>query len=506
MALKIVEPWKVTDAELYGTNVAEDPYAFWSNVTTYSVGDYTIFDPTHTIYYCTLGHSNKTPNDPANIGVYWVLVGKTRRWRAFDYSSANNPFSSVQVLGAILYRVKPPTKTDTVAFLTTNGSFCAVDVIRNENALAGGTGTQRNLLPYSEEQEQSNWLKNNVIVTQDIISDPWEVGATVMATGFGNVLDEGTANGLHYIQSPSMAIATATQYTFSIFFKRKTGGRRLMLALNPAFFSASPKAFFTPGNVVTTSGGATATITATNGDWYRCTITATSTSAGAGWGLRVHITDGATESYIGTNASGYAVCGAMCNTGATASSYQWTRELPGGAASVYGSRVFRQMKAVSDTGYIEDGGGPVNDAIFTGVGALTNDVIGVTVYPGAASGYSECSEIVFGATKLLGDLLTPLSGSVLDFSRKDRNEFGTVTLIPRTRADQQSYTFLHDFSKRQYIKRVIRNISGRTVLFYEDTDLSNEEGLLTFGFWTEYNDDVSAAPVVMASITVESMS
>ena len=505
MAFDIAVPWKVNDAAVYQTNVAEDPYPDWSSATTYAVGQFVIFQPNHNIYNCVLGHSNKTPADPANIGVYWVLVGPTNPWRAFDYSAANNFYSqTITQNQPIIYRIKAQAKADTVAMLMASGSSCAVDVIRNENALAGGTGSQRNILPYSEEQALF-WSKTNMTVTEEILADPWEAGATALATGFPQVMNEGTANGLHYIESPAITVATATQYTFSIFFKRKTGGRRLMLALNPAFFSASPKAFFVPGAVGSTSGGATATITATTGDWYRCTITATSTSAGAGWGLRVHITDGATESYIGTNASGYAVCGAMCNTGATATSYQWTRELPGGAASIYGSRVFRQSRAVSDVGYIEDGGGLITDAIFTGIGALANDYIGTTIYQGPST-YAFCSEITFCSSYLLGDLLDPFSATILDFSRKDRNDFGNVTLIPRTSADQQSYTVLHDLSRRQYVKRIMKNIAATPVLWYEDTDLSNQKGLATFGFWTEYSDDVSLSPVVMASITVESMS
>jgi hypothetical protein len=505
MAFEIALPWRVDDAALYQNNVDEDPFPDWSNVH-YLVGQVVIFQPNHNIYSCVLAHSNKSPGDPAHIGVYWVLITATNRWRAFDYSSANNVNSRTVGEGKpIVYRIKAPAKADTVAMLMASGSTCAVDVIRNENALSGGTGSQRNILPYAEEQSVW-WAKTNMTVTEETVQDPWEAGATAMATGFPQVMNEGTATGLHYIESTAIMIANATQYTFSFFAELGTGTRQLMLAPNPAFFSASPKAFFnlSSGTVASTSGGATATITATTVGWYRCTITATSTAAGTGWGLRAHMTSGATESYAGTSST-IRVCGAMCNTGGTAGSYQWTRELPGGAASIYGSRVFRQSRTLSDIGFIEDGGGIFSDAIFTGVGALASDYIGTTIYTGA-SNQAVCSEIVFGFSYLLGDLLAPFSATILDFSRKDRNEFGNVTLIPRGSADQQSYTVLHDLSRRQYIKRVMKEVSARAVLWYDDTDLSNQKGQATLGFWTEYSDDVSQSPVVMASITVESMS
>jgi hypothetical protein len=509
MAFKIAIPWKLTNGDILGTNVDEGGYLEWDAGTHYVVGDIRIFRPNNTLYECTLAHHNKTPANAVNIGVYWVLMAPTNRWRAFDYSSANNEFSrSLGPVGApMIYLIKATNKTDTMAILMAGGSACAVDVIRNENPANGGTGTQRNLLAWSEDQFFGPWTKTNVVVTQPRAQDPWEAGATAMASGFPTVMDDGTASGLHYIESPQATLATGTQYTDSIFVKPVTGTRQLMLAMNPAFFSASPKAFFdlSAGTVASTSGGATATITPTTGGWYRATITATSTAAGSGWKMRAHMTNGATESYTGNN-SRIAVCGSMTAQGALPLAYQWTRELTGGAGNVYGTRIYRDSKAINRLAGIEDGGGNVTDAIYTECGGVANDYINVAVFPPGLSENAVCSEIVFARSFLLGELLTPFSGTILDFSRKDRNEFGNVTLIPRISADQQTYTIKHDLSQRQYIKRVMKENAARAILFYDDTDLSNPKGQATFGFWTEYSDDVTAAPVVIASITVESMS
>lgn len=93
--MKVIIPVKMTDLKLTDTNLTEADHSLWSNVTSYSRGDYSISVDTHTIYRSlTDTNLDNDPDleqvaladplieDPATIN--WQVIGATNRWKAFD--------------------------------------------------------------------------------------------------------------------------------------------------------------------------------------------------------------------------------------------------------------------------------------------------------------------------------------------------------------------------------------------------------------------------------------
>lgn len=79
--MRIIEPFPVTPAMMVDTNIPEDDYPAWSNTTEYEVKDRVIRQ--HGIWECVQAHTGQDPLADAS-STYWVRLGATNRWRAFD--------------------------------------------------------------------------------------------------------------------------------------------------------------------------------------------------------------------------------------------------------------------------------------------------------------------------------------------------------------------------------------------------------------------------------------
>jgi hypothetical protein len=118
-ALIIVEPFLVTDTVMVtsgsppATNVPENDYPTWSAGTTYAAADRVILISTHKVYESLL--SGNVGNDPTVFSSpsYWIEVGPTNRWAAFDTSVS----TSTAQANNITYTLAPGTAITSLSLL-----------------------------------------------------------------------------------------------------------------------------------------------------------------------------------------------------------------------------------------------------------------------------------------------------------------------------------------------------------------------------------------------------
>jgi len=108
-------------------------------------------------------------------------------------------------------------------------------------------------------------------------------------------------------------------------------------------------------------------------------------------------------------------------------------------------------------------------------------------------------------TEVLGTRLEPLDESLIDFSVKTRDDFGNVTLIPRNAADDINYTFLTDRANRNRVKNVLKSRRGIPLVFFDDADLDNTQGILSFAFINGYSMPLTATDAQIVSLDTEGM-
>ena len=120
--MRVIEPITMTDAILTDSNVAENDFAEWDVSTAYVTGDKVIVLSTHSIYEAV---QNTTGNDPTtDDGTYWLNIGATNRWKAFDGSIESQTEQSL----SISYEFTVDGNYASLALLNIVGAQVTVDI------------------------------------------------------------------------------------------------------------------------------------------------------------------------------------------------------------------------------------------------------------------------------------------------------------------------------------------------------------------------------------------
>jgi len=124
----VIPPMIVTDGNLVSASIPENDYAEWNDedaMFAYTVGDRVIVLSNHSVYECILDHTNKNPlTNPT----YWLRVGATNRWKAFDRKINQQAAPLSGDTGYISYVFAPGTFTNSAALLNVTGTVARVTV------------------------------------------------------------------------------------------------------------------------------------------------------------------------------------------------------------------------------------------------------------------------------------------------------------------------------------------------------------------------------------------
>jgi hypothetical protein len=180
------------------------------------------------------------------------------------------------------------------------------------NGLIQNTPASRNLLTFTQEFDNAVWSKNSSTITANTAIAP-------DGTATADKLSETAVTAaFSAVQAPTMALNTT--HTFSVYMKAV---ERSFGVLNIFTGVASCWTWYdlATGSVSTLGAGATATISAVGGGWYRCTLTiATAASGSPNVAIWPAISNGVLT-YAGTAGSGILIWGAQLEAGSTATTY-----------------------------------------------------------------------------------------------------------------------------------------------------------------------------------------
>lgn len=119
--MRIIEPIAITEAMLLASNVAETDAPAWDAGAGYDVADQVIRG--HAVYQAVAASTGQDPLTDAT-STYWVRLGATNRWRAFD-KLISDPVAQA---GTITYSLRPDMLSDAIAFFGLSAASIRVAV------------------------------------------------------------------------------------------------------------------------------------------------------------------------------------------------------------------------------------------------------------------------------------------------------------------------------------------------------------------------------------------
>lgn len=112
--------------------------------------------------------------------------------------------------------------------------------------------------------------------------------------------------------------------------------------------------------------------------------------------------------------------------------------------------------------------------------------------------------LLYGNQTDLGVTLYGTSWQLLDFSIKERNEFGNFVITERRTADLLDYDVIIAKTRFNYLKNVLRDVTTTpTVWIGDETDVN--DGTAVFGYYRDVQVNISGPEVIDITIQVEGL-
>lgn len=119
-----------------------------------------------------------------------------------------------------------------------------------------------------------------------------------------------------------------------------------------------------------------------------------------------------------------------------------------------------------------------------------------------SDGAAKCGQLIAGQQQEIGDLLYGAGVGILDFSRKDTDEFGLVTIIERDYSRRASFDVSIPAARTDYILRLLARYRATAVLW---VGAEHRPSTIVYGYYRDFNVVLSNAVFTDMTIEVEGL-
>jgi hypothetical protein len=139
-------------------------------------------------------------------------------------------------------------------------------------------------------------------------------------------------------------------------------------------------------------------------------------------------------------------------------------------------------------------------AIFDGIPPYQGADINLSINAATAADEARAGRVLVGIERSLGVTNYGVSVSILDYSTKERDGFGNLTLVPRRTVRLVDYDVKVNTDKVDFVVRFLERISSTPTLFIGDSSFSSS---VTFGIYRDFSQGITSPSISDLAIQVE---
>lgn len=150
---------------------------------------------------------------------------------------------------------------------------------------------------------------------------------------------------------------------------------------------------------------------------------------------------------------------------------------------------------------------PLNNrsqVLFTNIPPTSTAHVTLTITSGGTSSVY-CGICVLGKMVSIGNTEYGVTSGIIDYSRKEPNEFGETVFVRRNfskKIDARVWLKLKDLNR---VQKLLYDLRATPVVWIGSSDPSYEEALIVYGFYRDFTTEISYPTTIFCSIQIEGL-
>lgn len=141
-------------------------------------------------------------------------------------------------------------------------------------------------------------------------------------------------------------------------------------------------------------------------------------------------------------------------------------------------------------------------SLYLDIPAVSNSLITVKI---SGTGTVSAGNFIIGNIKSLGTTQYGVSAGIIDYSRKETDEFGNTTFTKRNFSKRMNASVSLTNPNLNRVQRTLYELRATPVLWIASTDSQFEEPLIIYGFYKDFSTEISYPTHSICNIQVEGL-
>lgn len=140
--------------------------------------------------------------------------------------------------------------------------------------------------------------------------------------------------------------------------------------------------------------------------------------------------------------------------------------------------------------------------VFRNVSDVTPALVTIRI---TSSGIAALGNYVQGSEKIIGTSQYGISAGIIDYSKKETDEFGNTTFVVRAFSKRMSASVHLTNSNINRVQRLLYSLRATPALWIASSDTTFEEPLIVFGFYKDFATEIAYPSHSICNIEIEGL-